>query len=199
MKYYTTMFTFLLSAMLFHSCKESKTDIQKNEIVTNTETDKKADPKYLEQTVDDALADKIKKYLVSEYLSEGDLRAIQDEQRIFQLYKTDLNEDGKDEVFVNFGTPYFCGSGGCTVLLLSSDLKLITNFSPTQTLYVEDATENNWKVLLTEAEGSWRKLVFKNNTYPSNPTLVEKSEIAPKDTAQNLFNGDGSDAKTYTF
>ncbi len=37
----------------------------------------------------------------------------------YAIARTDLNGDGKDEVFVYLMGPYFCGSGGCNLLLFS--------------------------------------------------------------------------------
>jgi hypothetical protein len=36
----------------------------------------------------------------------------------------DLNNDGKKEIFVALVSPYFCGSGGCTLLILNPDFTL---------------------------------------------------------------------------
>ncbi len=37
----------------------------------------------------------------------------------YAVARTDLNSDGRDEVFVYLMGPYFCGSGGCKLLLFS--------------------------------------------------------------------------------
>jgi hypothetical protein len=37
----------------------------------------------------------------------------------YAIARTDLNGDGKDEVFVYLMGPYFCGTGGCKLLLFS--------------------------------------------------------------------------------
>lgn len=154
---------------------------------------------FSKQSVDDELANKLKKYITSDFLEEGDLKAIKEEQRKFQFYKIDLNNDGKEEVFVNFISSYFCGTGGCTVLLLDSNLELINRFSPTQTLYIEETVQNDWKVIFTKAEGKWRKLIYENGFYPTNPTIVEEVEETPSEEATIMFNDDNSNAKTYTF
>ena len=154
---------------------------------------------YAKKSVDDELADKVKNYITTTFLTEADLRAITQDQRHFQLYKIDVNNDGNEEVFVNFATSYFCGTGGCTVLLLDSNLKLITRFSPTRTLYDEKKAENEWRILLTQTEGDWRKLVFENGTYPSNPTMVERTNDETEEHAEIMFDADKSKQKTYSF
>ena len=198
----------ILAGLVFGSCKNNTSEKDQTQGGTelNTDNEKSTPVKegvivadFSEQSVDDALADKIKYYLNTEFLTEGDLRAISDNQRRFQLYKVDLNKDGNDEVFVNFMTPYFCGTGGCTVLLLDNNLELITRFSPMQTLYVEEQLENGWRVLMTESEGSWRKLTYENGTYPSNPSMVETTNDTAGDQAEIMFDAEYSTAKTYTF
>lgn len=153
---------------------------------------------YATQSIDDDLADKIKNYINNQFLTEADLRAISDDEKKFQLYKVDLNNDGSMEVFVNFITPYFCGSGGCTVLLLNNNLELITRFSPTKTLFVGEQMENNWKVLITRVDADWKKLVYENGSYPSNPTMVELGMDLPEN-AKKIFDEDHSKQKTYLF
>ena len=186
----------ILTGLFFNSCKNPNSEKLKGEATIPVGTKNIDDDKI---GVDDELADKIKNYITSEFLTEADARAITEDQRKFQLHKIDLNNDGNEEVFVNFMTSYFCGSGGCTVLLLDSNLKLITRFSPTETLFVGEKVENDWRVILTHTEGSWRKLIYDNGTYPSNPTMVEKTTDEPSVNAVKMFDEDDSKQKTYNF
>ncbi len=155
----------------------------------------------ISESVNDPLALKLKKYLAEKYLTEADNRAIEDKDRIFQLYEIDLNNDGDKEIFVNFISPYFCGTGGCTMLLLNSDLKLITTFTVTQIpLYAEKDLVNGCKKLLVKSEGEWKELDFDGKKYPSNPTLLKKSTIEqPGSDAEVIFDEKYLKAKTYTF
>ncbi|MGV8962078.1 MAG: hypothetical protein ACOH2V_01705 [Candidatus Saccharimonadaceae bacterium] len=191
----------IIAGLFFSSCKKSSSvnnqKEEKKEIKIKNEEPIVSD--YAKQSVDDELADRVKNYITTKFLTEGDLRAISEDQRKFQLYKIDLNNDGKEEIFVNFITSYFCGSGGCTVLLLDNHLELVTRFSPTQTLYVDKTVENGWKVLLTYTEGKLRKLVYENGTYPSNPTMVEAINERPIEEAIKIFEEDFSKQKTYRF
>ena len=155
----------------------------------------------ISESVNDPLALKLKKYLAEEYLTEADNRAIEEKDRIFQLYEIDLNNDGKKEVFVNFVSPYFCGSGGCTLLLLNPDLKLITKLTVTRTpIYAENELANGYKKLLNESGGEWKELIYDGKQYPSNPTLLKKSKIEqPSYEAEIIFDEKYLKAKTYTF
>lgn len=199
----------IITGLLFNACNNNNADNSQTEIseehkldseetITN-ENENTELVNFSEETVDDTLADKIKTYINTDFLTEGDLRAISEEQKKFQLYKVDLNNDGDEEIFVNFITSYFCGTGGCTLLLLDSNLELITKFSPTQTLYVENALTNDWSVLLTKSEGKWRELIYEFGTYASNPTMVDAVNKTPSEHAKILFDQNGSKTKTYRF
>lgn len=195
----------ILTGLLFSSCKNNQSENNQTQDSEEVEIEEKIPIEattvndFAKQSVDDELADKIKDYLTTEFMTEGDLRAITEDQRKFQLYKVDLNKDGNEEVFINFITTYFCGTGGCTVLLLNSDQELITRFSPTRTLYVEETLENDWRVILTKSEDAWRKLIYENSTYPSNPSMVETTNESPSENAEKMFDAEYNKSKTYNF
>ncbi|WP_430612613.1 hypothetical protein [Flavobacterium sp. JP2137] len=152
------------------------------------------------QSVNDELALKIQAYLNGSFLKPADLQAITAEEKTFQLHTIDLNNDGKQEVFVYLNSPYFCGSGGCTVLLLSDALQLITRFTVTRPpLFAESTEKNGWKVLSVQSGGEWKELTFDKGSYPSNPSLAAKATYeAATSTAKAIFSP-SSTAKTYTF
>ncbi|KQR93389.1 hypothetical protein ASG01_09380 [Chryseobacterium sp. Leaf180] len=147
---------------------------------------------------EDSLALKLKDYIISKYLKPEDLRVIDPGERKFHMQQIDLNSDAKKEIFISFYTPYFCGSGGCTLLLLDSKLKLINRFTVIRTpITVDSQTENGWKVLWFKEGNSWKKLMNKNGKYPSNPSLVKPTEEVPETDAVKLFDTDTS--KSYSF
>ena len=142
----------------------------------------------------------VKNYLSTKFLTEADLRAISEDQRKFQIQEVDLNNDGKREVFVNFMSSYFCGTGGCTILLLNDQIEPITKFTVTRTpLYIEKSMENDWRTILTQSEGKWRKLIYKGGSYPTNPSIVKISSEAPSEGADIIFDDNNKDLKTYNF
>ena len=193
---------------LLSSCQDktatmtpSNTTVNHNSTNNSPENQTRDAATIISETVNDPLARKLKKYLAEEYLTEADNRAIEEKERLFQLYEIDLDNDGKKEVFVNFVSPYFCGSGGCTLLLLNSDLKLITKFTVTRIpIFAEKDLANGYKKLLNESEGEWKELIFDGKKYPSNPTLLKKSKIEqPSYEAEIIFDEKYLKAKTYTF
>lgn len=120
----------ILTGLVFSQCRNTNSEKKtKNEktIPVGTKNDN-----YAKKSVDNKLADKIKDYITSEFVTEADSKAITEDQRKFNLYKVDLSNDGNDEVFVKFATIYFYGTGSCTILLLDSNMKLITQLSSTR-------------------------------------------------------------------
>ncbi|MCU7617203.1 hypothetical protein NZ698_08335 [Chryseobacterium sp. PBS4-4] len=155
-------------------------------------------PSFDSNTVEDSLALKIKDFITSQYLKPEDLKIIDASARKFNLYQIDLNNDDKKEVFINFFTPYFCGSGGCTLVLLDSDLKLISKFTVTRTpITIDSKTENGWKVLWIQDGNDWKILTNKSGKYPSNPSMIKPTKEVPESNAVKIF--DNNTSKTYSF
>ena len=121
--------------------------------------------------------------------------------RNYQFYKIDLNEDGIDEIFVRFESTFFCGSGGCSYLLMDADFNTITQFTAMNApIVVESKTENGWKVLLVKSEGEFKELTFEDGSYPTNPSILGKAAYdAPSDDAEVLFDDASIKSKTYNF
>ena len=108
------------------------------------------DSQFVPQSTDRQTAENLKSFLVNVYLKK-DLPLLQDSDRKFQFYKIDLNEDGNDEIFVRLMSPYFCGSGGCTFLLLDQYGEIITRFTVTRApIFVEPSKVNEWSLLLVK-------------------------------------------------
>jgi len=103
--------------------------------------------------------------------------------RRFEFYSSDLNTDGKPEYFVKLVSPYFCGTGGCTILLFDSEIKLIQKFTVSNVFYIQPNTVNGWKVIMTRSGKNWRKLQY---PYPNNPSILPNSTEIPSRDAQVL-------------
>ncbi len=146
-----------------------------------------------ENRPNDALSLKIGNYIKTKFLDKSDLKVMTKEYRKFQYSTIDLNGDNVDEIFVYLNSTYFCGSGGCTFLLLDSSLNLITKFTVTRTpILVDRATKNNWKKLYLYSDGGYREMIYdtKTKSYPPNPSLVEKvtEDFNNKENILKLFN-----------
>lgn len=55
-----------------------------------------------------------------------DLDVLEDADRRFLAESVDLNNDGKNEMFVMMLSRYFCGSGGCTWMILGQNGEVVT-------------------------------------------------------------------------
>lgn len=155
---------------------------------------------FVAQSTDQQTAANIKNFLVNDYLKD-DLSFLQAIDRKFQFYKIDLNGNGNNEIFVRFMSPYFCGSGGCTFLLLDKYGEVITRFSVTRApIFVEPSKVNGWSLLLVKDSGVFKELTFQDGTYPSNPTVLPKAPYdAPSGHAQVMFHDELYVSKTFEF
>lgn len=104
---------------------------------------------------------------------KADLPVMSPDQRRFKLESIDLNGDGKREHFVFFQNSYFCGSGGCTYLLLDPQGRLITRFTVADIpVIVLTSKTKGWRDLLLNHKGQTHKLRFDGKRYPGNPSTA---------------------------
>jgi len=203
----TRIFTcFICLGFLIVSCrkseettKEAEADLTKDSIFTKSE-EAESKTKFVPQSTDEQTAQNIKTFLTQEYLKD-DLSFLQPNDRKFQFYKIDLNDDGNEEIFVRFSGPYFCGSGGCTFLLLDKYGEIITKFTVTRApIFVESSKVNGWSLLLVKDAGVFKELTFNEGSYPSNPSVLPKAPYdAPSGHAQVMFDDEFYTSKTFEF
>jgi len=193
-----------LSVLLLVGCEKSTEEkqpknnpsLQEN---TSTTTTQNEDESFATNSVDDLMSKNIKNFLTQSYLKD-DLQFLSENDRKFQMYTIDLNGDGKDEYFVRLLGSYFCGSGGCTFLLLDRYSEIITKFTVMRPpIYVSVEKENGWRKLIVESEGKYKELVFDGKRYPSNPSVVADSKTQPGSDFEILFGDKNLPAKTYTY
>ncbi len=197
---YFILFIFIITI----NCKNKQNNIKDNKEEHTIEKNQKSKSedvqKYVPQSVDEDLANNLRNFLINDYLKK-DISGMDKKDRKFQFYKVDLNADGNDEIFVRFLTPYFCGTGGCTFLLLDKYGEIITKFTVMRApIFIESTKENGWSLLLVKDAGVFKELTYKNGTYPSNPSMLSKAPYdAPSGHAEVLFDEDFGNAKTYEF
>ncbi len=89
----------------------------------------------------------------------------------------DLNDDGKDEIFVMVAGPYTSGSGGSSALLLSENggkLHIVQEFTlVNEPVIISDKLENGYHNLIipyySESKTQYSVLKYKNGAYPNVP------------------------------
>lgn len=122
------------------------------------------------KTVQDLFKDDLDKNIIDEY------------SRKFIFFEYDLNEDGNKEIMVGFTGPYFCGSGGCSQMILDNMGNVISRFTVSDYPVVIDNTKSNgWKDLFILSGGKYRVIKFDGKTYPSNPSMQPELKLLPGD------------------
>ena len=169
-----------------------ETGLQKDSLQASQEV-------YAPQSTDEQTANNLKVFLRN--YTEKDAEFLQPADKRFQFYKTDLNEDGQDEIFVRLMGPYFCGSGGCTFLILDKYGEQITRFTVTRApFFKEPGLVNGWSLLLVKDNGVFKELIFDNGSYPSNPSMLPQAPYdAPSGHAEVIFGEGLYQCKTHEF
>jgi hypothetical protein len=202
--------TFLIGlAMLsLYSCqkKETATDTAKGvdstaiDLSVTTETDNdSAAVNNKTAPIDSKVVDMIRKQLTTVLLNK-DLPAMTKEDRFFYYDAFDLNNDKKDEYFVGFSNPYFCGTGGCSGFILNNDGSLLNKFTVTDfPIFVGTTASEKFQDLIVSSKGILYSVKMKNGKYPSNPSVQEKWKGAVPDQSQAILDIDNKKLEKISF
>lgn len=107
-------------------------------------------------------------------LLKNDLPVMTKEERFFYYDAFDLNNDGKEEYFVGFANPYFCGTGGCSGYILNNDGSVINSFSVTDfPIFITETSSEKFKDLIMKSKSTFHFIKMKNGKYPSNPSVQQ--------------------------
>lgn len=102
---------------------------------------------------------------------------------------TDLNDDGEEEYLIGLIGPDFCGTGGCTMLILHRELKRISTVTLVKyPIYIgseesSEKTKGYKDVYLRTGQVGYVKLVWTGQKYPGNPSTqpqVPESHVTGK-------------------
>jgi hypothetical protein len=133
-------------------------------------------------------------------LLKKDLPAMTKDDRFFYYDAFDLNNDQKNEYFVGFSNPYFCGSGGCTGYILNNDGSVINKFTVTDfPIYVTTSTSDKFYDLIAVSGGEFHLLKLKNGKYPSNPSVQEVVKEETTRESAKVLDIDGKKLEKYSF
>jgi len=101
----------------------------------------------------------------------------------------DLRDDGTQEIIVYVSGQHWCGSGGCTMLLLTADgpsYKVVTSFTITRPPIRVLATKTHgWRDIAVQVRGGGQLgyeagLSFDGKTYPPNPSVPPARPLLEK-------------------
>lgn len=102
---------------------------------------------------------------------------------------SDLNGDGEDEAIVYLGGPYFCGTGGCNLLVLTPAGQMwrkVGDISVSRTpVSVLETSTNGWRDLTVAVSGGGGPsgtmiLKFDGESYPSNASTAPEAPSGAK-------------------
>jgi hypothetical protein len=99
----------------------------------------------------------------------------------------DLGDDGIQEIIVYLTSDGWCGTGGCTTLILAPEgpsYKIVTRITVTRLpIRILDAKSNGWHNIGAQVRG-WgsqpgyeAELPFDGKTYPRNPSMLPPGEL----------------------
>jgi hypothetical protein len=106
----------------------------------------------------------------------------------------DLNTDGIPEAIVYLTGSKWCGSGGCTTLILTqgkSSWKIVTKITISRPpIRVLSNTSHGWHNISIWVQGGSIKtgydaeLIFNGKTYPKNPTVPPARQVKEQSTGE---------------
>lgn len=107
---------------------------------------------------------------------------VPENSRHFIYNAIDLNNDGKDEYLVELIGGEWCGSGGCTVLILDRNFKLNTRMTVVNDpIYIgapgsKEVTKGYSNIYIQNKDGSVAKMAWNGKKYPTNPSVAPKTD-----------------------
>ena len=199
----SALFTGLLGSLLLFSCTSSENK-SNNAIKADTAIIEKASENLIkdsvvsqQNTADENTINLVKQTLTTVFKDDLSKNLIEEPGRKFKFFEYDLNNDQEKEIFVGLTGPYFCGSGGCTILLLSPKGELITKFTVTAyPISIAGSNTSGWKNLILNSNGADHLVKFDGKKYPSNPSV---QPVYVASSAENLVKGLYASDQSYSW
>lgn len=145
---------------------------------------------------------------LKKFLQNYDGNPISPDERTtrFAAVFVDLKDDGAEEAIVYLIGPRWCGSGGCSCLILvpdGSSFKIITKMTVTQPpILVLSQKTNGWHDLGVGVGGggipsAHARLRFNGKKYPGNPTVPPSQRLPKSAKGKVVIPADTSGAPLY--
>lgn len=117
----------------------------------------------------------------------------------YTFVRHDLDNDGRRDALVLFRTPYgfWCGTHGCTMLVMKAHNDIFTLTSTIQTVrppvYVSSYETNGWKNIILRVSGRSTKaknvaMTFDGTSYPPYPDVIAPVSLIEFETATEIMN-----------
>jgi putative lipoprotein len=114
----------------------------------------------------------------------------------YRIAEIDLNGDKKKDALVLFQDSYWCGTGGCTMLVfknINNNLKLISVISLVRDpVIVSETKTKNWRDIIVHVSGGGGEtkniaLKFNGSSYPTNPSMIKPLATNAKIQGTKVF------------
>lgn len=116
----------------------------------------------------------------------------------YEFRRIDLNKDGRRDALVLFKTPYgyWCGTHGCTMLVMEAhnkDFTLVNSIQPVRApVYSTNSETNGWRDIIIRVSGRWddaKDVAAKYNgrAYPLDPADIEPASGEELENVSYLF------------
>ena len=176
--------------------KKDSVPVKENKSVTKKDTAYDADPtdtipgnRYGINSSSKQTGDLVRLTLQNKFKSDLDKNLIDSLSRKFIFFEYDLNGDSKKEIFVGLTGPYFCGSGGCSIMLLDNQGNEVTNFTVSDyPVVIDNNKSKEWKDLFILSNGKYHTMKFDGKKYPSNPSVQIELKVLPGDGLPRALN-----------
>lgn len=176
--------------------KKDSVPVKENKSVTKKDTVYDADPtdtipgnRYGINSSSKQTGDLVRLTLQNKFKSDLDKNLIDSLSRKFIFFEYDLNGDSKKEIFVGLTGPYFCGSGGCSIMLLDNQGNEITNFTVSDyPVVIDNNKSKEWNDLFISSGGKYHTMKFDGKKYPSNPSVQTELKVLPGDGLPRALN-----------
>lgn len=102
-----------------------------------------------------------------------------------------LDNDGVDDAVVLLQGQSWCGSGGCTMLVLQGDgasYRIVSKSTVTrEPVRIAESISHGWKDLIVHSDGAEKLLQFDGRAYPANPSMESTAKQEQIDSAHTIF------------
>jgi putative lipoprotein len=114
----------------------------------------------------------------------------------YRIAEIDLNGDKKKDALVLLQDGYWCGTGGCSMLIFTNknnDFKLVSAISLVRDPVIVSGTKTkNWRDIIVHVSGGGGDsknvaLKFNGSTYPTNPSLLKPLATNAKTQGKTVF------------
>jgi len=187
--------------------KADTTAVEAQSIVSDTNSILDPDPtdtvpgdRYLITSSSFQTAEVVRKTLQEMFKDDLAKNLIDGNSRKFIFFEFDLNNDTHNEILVGLTGMYFCGSGGCTQLILDANGKLLGRFTVAgNPVVIDTKVSNGWRDLFMYSEGKFHVMKHNGVAYPSNPSVQPILKLIPGDGLPRALDIDNQPYPSYRF